>query len=67
MSQKNSQKGLDQKVLHKELKKIIKKMQKIQKKITADEQPASIHEVDALTHLGRRYAAVIAQLATTKT
>ncbi|MEE9447111.1 MAG: hypothetical protein V3V09_04075 [Arenicellales bacterium] len=61
MSQKNKHKNLQ-----KELKKIIKKMQRIQKNIAADDQPAAMHEVDALTDLGERYAKVVQQLQAEK-
>lgn len=48
--------------LQNELKAIIRKMKKIQKAISADDQPVSRHELEALRKLGQRYADVIGQL-----
>ena len=58
------QKG--QKKLQKELKIIIKKMRRIQRNIAADEQPVAMHEIDALSDLGRQYAKVLSALETLK-
>jgi hypothetical protein len=45
--------------LGKSLQTIIEQMQAIQKRISSDSQPASMHELDALTELGRQYADVL--------
>lgn len=52
--------------LQKQLKKIIKKMRRIQKNIAADEQPAAMYEIDALTDLGEQYAEVLKALEARK-
>ena len=56
-----------QKKIAKELSKVIKKMQGIQKSIATDEQPVAMHEVDALTDLGQRYADIVKRLEVGKT
>lgn len=52
----------EQNQLQQQLKSIIKKMRRIQKNIAADEQPAAMHELDALTAYGREYADIIKAL-----
>ena len=53
----------EQDELNKQLKGIIKKMKKIQKTIKGSEAPASIHELDALTRLGKEYSTTVQQIA----
>ncbi|MEZ5476152.1 MAG: hypothetical protein R3E95_01210 [Thiolinea sp.] len=49
--------------LNKHLDKVIEKMQKIQAKIAASEEPASMHELDTLTRLGKEYSETVEQIA----
>ena len=49
--------------LNKQLKGIIKKMKKVQKAIKGSEAPASMHELDTLTRLGKEYSATVQQIA----
>ncbi len=49
--------------LNADLDSVIGKMKKIQRKIAADAQPASMPELDALTKLGNKYAKIVKKLA----
>lgn len=53
----------EQDKLNKQLKRIIKKMKKIQKAIKGSEAPASMHELDSLTRLGKEYSTTVQQIA----
>jgi hypothetical protein len=48
--------------LQSSLQSIIEKMQAIQKQISSGSQPASIHELDTLTELGKQYTKVVERL-----
>ena len=48
--------------LQRSLADIIHRMQVIQQQIGGSGQPASMHELDALTALGRQYAKLVEQL-----
>ncbi len=52
--------------LQSSLQSIIEKMQAIQKQISSGSQPASIHELDTLTKLGKQYAKVVERLQSTR-
>jgi len=52
--------------LQKELKKVIRKMKKVQKNISADGQPVSAHELEALRKLGQRYIEIIKSMGSNK-
>jgi len=45
------------------LDKIIAAMQKVQRKIAADAQPVSMHELGELEKLGKKYRKVVLELA----
>jgi hypothetical protein len=47
----------------KKLKKIIKRMTRIQKMIASDPQPVSAMQLEELTQLGRKYAAIVDEMA----
>ncbi len=49
--------------LNLDLETVIKKMKKLQKKIGADEQPMSMHQLDDLTKLGRKYTKIVDKIA----
>jgi len=53
----------DQLALKRDLQDIVAEMQQIQGRIAADQQPVSMHEIDALKRLGRRYADLLEQMA----
>lgn len=53
--------------LSKELQTVIAKMQKVQAAIAGDSEPASMHELDQLTRLGKQYAATVDRIAQLKT
>lgn len=53
----------DEKRLKIRLDKIIVAMQKVQRKIAADSQPVSMHELGELEKLGKSYGEVLAALA----
>lgn len=45
--------------LQADLSAVIEAMQALQKRIAADGQPPSMHELDRLRQLGRRYAEIL--------
>ena len=48
--------------LQEQLEQVIVEMTDIQRRIAADDQPASVRELDRLAALGRQYARIVEQL-----
>lgn len=59
---KDKRKNKNGDALPSELKKTIKKMKRIQRAISSSDQPPSMHEIDALIKLGKRYAVIVGEL-----
>ena len=53
----------DEQKLNSELDRIIAAMQKVQRRIAADAQPVSLHELGELEKLGKQYRKVVTALA----